>query len=160
MESDWKPDSAALAAFLALFKGTPHMQRRRTAGRGVDCIQLVLGALEAAGATGTITLPSYSQEIGLSLAGNTMTGAFLECFHAEAVPVARWQPRDGDVGLFKTGRYANHCGVVSAGRFWHVTTGAPTHHCGFASITPRIETFIRFYAPGIRKRDPATLPLL
>lgn len=159
MESEWQPDAAALAAFLREFEGTPHVQRRRQAGRGVDCIQLVLGALEAAGATPPISLPSYSQQIGFSQGINTMTGAFLECFHTTAIPIAGWKPRDGDVGLFRTGRYSNHCGIVSGGRFWHVTTGTPTHHCAIATIEPKLQTAIRFFKPGIRNQDPATLTL-
>jgi hypothetical protein len=159
MESSWQIDPQALAAFLASFEGTPHMQRRRKAGRGVDCIQLVLGALEAAGATPHIILPSYSQECGFSRAGNSMVGAFAQCFHTSTIQKSEWQPQDGDIGLFAVGRYSNHCGIVSANRFWHVTVGRPVHHCSIASVMPRLQAVVRFTSPGIKSTNPANLQL-
>lgn len=157
-ERDWEIDREAIALHCRRYEGTRHRQRRREAGRGVDCIQFVLGALEAAGATPPVRLPSYSQRVGFSRTENSIAAAFAEHFHCRRIALQDWEPQDGDIGIFRAGRFSNHVGIVSGGRFWHVTTEAPVHHCAMATITPALQEAVRFTAPGFRI-DPATIQL-
>ena len=148
----------AMREFLERFEGTPHVQRRREAGRGVDCIQLVIGALEAGGAFPPVTLPSYLQTNGFSRGRNHIADHFIACVHAESIPIGNWEPREGDVGIFKSGRHSNHVGIVAAGRFWHATKTAGAHHTAIAAVERHLQEIIRIHQPGL-KENPANRTL-
>jgi cell wall-associated NlpC family hydrolase len=146
----WEPDSDRLRQYLESFRGTPHVPRRAKPGRGVDCIQLVLGGLHAAGACPKLTIPQYDQIYGHGTGLNPMAAAFLATFHADLIEPLYWAPKDADVVIFATGLYSAHSGIVLNGRFWHVTMTLPVRDCSLARNMRRIESVIRINRPGIK----------
>ncbi len=155
MESNnqlWTPKrEAAALAFMQRYEGTRHMQRRMKAGRGVDCIRLVFGAMQAAGIVPEFEWPQYLQGIGFAQPSNWLTGLILEVTYGDAIPMAQWEPQPGDLGIFKVGRNSNHVGMVLGGRFWHVTYTQPVHDCGIDTVRENLQEAIRIWQPGLRK---------
>lgn len=148
----WTPERTALALqFCLRFEGTPHMQRRLQPGRGADCVRFVVGAIQAAGILPPFRWPGYPQDHGLHDRRNWLAGIFLDHSHSESLAIPDWKPETGDIGIFRVGRVSNHVGLVLEGRFWHVTTARPVHHCALATVTPRLQEAIRLTATGLRK---------
>lgn len=157
MAFEWTAEAEAEAvAQCANFRGTPHQQRRAVPGRGVDCVQFVVAVLQAAGMLPTFRWPQYRQDIGFALNRNQLGDLMVQAFNAEILPVAGWEPRTGDVGIFRCGRTSNHCGIVVAGRFWHVTTSTPVHDTAVKAISGTLQEVVRLTAPGLRS-DPEKL---
>lgn len=156
-ESIWTPErqAAALAA-AETFRGTPHMQRRREAGRGVDCVQFVIAVLQASGVLPDFQWPQYRQDIGFRIGRNQLGDLMREVFYAESIEVAGWEPKTGDVGIFKCGKTSNHCGIIIGGRFWHVTTTSPTHDVSPRVVTGHLQEVVRFSRAGL-KSEPRNL---
>lgn len=147
----WTAEAAAGAeSCCQLYRGTPHMQRRAVPGRGVDCVQFVVAVLQAAGILPAFRWPQYRQDIGLHLNRNQLGDLMREVFHAETVPIDEWDPRTGDVGIFRCGRTSNHCGIVVGGRFWHVTVAAPVHDTAVRAVRGSLQEVVRFTAKGLR----------
>jgi len=151
MECDlWTPErEAAAIAWCQAFAGTPHMQRRANPGRGIDCIRFAVGAIQAAGILPDFHWPQYPQTIGLGQATNWMADAILRHTHSHSIAPADWIASTGDLGIFRVGRQSNHIGVVVAGRFWHVTTGRPVHHCSPDTVRGHLQEIIRLDAAGL-----------
>jgi cell wall-associated NlpC family hydrolase len=158
MESDlWTPEAEAMAlAECENFRNTPHMQRRAIPGRGVDCVQFVVAVVQAAGILPPFTWPQYRQDIGFRINRNQLGDLMREAFHAEAFAAEDWEPRTGDVGIFRCGRTSNHCGIFVAGRFWHVTVTTPVHDCNVGVVRGSLQEVVRFTATGLRG-EPETL---
>lgn len=143
--------TASALAFCHEFEGTRHMTRRLIPGRGADCVRFVVGVLQAGGVLPEFAWPSYVDNRGFHQQTNWLAGAFLEHFFAESIAVEQWIPQTGDVGIFKVGNRSNHVGIFVDGRFWHVTTAFPVHHCGVATIRETLQEIIRITEPGLRK---------
>lgn len=153
----WPPEAeAAAVAACENFRGTRHMQRRAIPGVGVDCVQFVVAVLQAAGMLPVFRWPQYRQDIGLRLNRNQLGDLMAEAFNAEILAVEDWEPRTGDVGIFRCGRTSNHCGLVVAGSFWHVTTTAPVHATPVKAVLGTLQEVVRLTRPGLRS-DPQKL---
>lgn len=151
MAFNWTDDEKRRAlACCELFEGTPHMQRRSTPGRGVDCVQLVVAVLQEAGVLPAFRWPQYRQDIGWNLDRNHLGDLMAEVFHAEKLDPADWEPQTGDVGIFKCGRTTNHCGIFVNGRFWHVTVDAPAHHCALRVVHRSLQEVVRITDRGLK----------
>lgn len=153
----WTPEAEAAAlACCEAFRGTRHMQRRAIPGRGVDCVQFVVATVQAAGILPPFRWPQYRQDIGFHLNRNQLGDLMRAVFVAELVDLETWEPATGDVGIFRCGRTSNHCGIVVAGRFWHVTTTAPVHDTAIRAVRGSLQEVVRFTGAGLRA-DPQQL---
>ncbi len=159
MASDpWKPDAAAALAFCQRAEGTPYGGNRRQPGHAIDCINLVMGALEAAGVAETIETAPHPLTIGPGNCENPMAAAFERTFYADRIAMAAWEPQECDVAIFGVGRWSFHCAIIAGGRLWHVNTQIPVHHCAIDAQRRRFQEIIRIKAPGT-KLDPQTINL-
>lgn len=147
-----------MKARLLDFEGTKHAPRKAIPQKGVDCIQLVIQAHLAAGTFPPFSWPQYRQDIGIGAEENTLGKAMEKIFFCQRLPIAGWEPRAGDVAIFRSGKVSNHCGVFDGDRFWHVTTAAPVHHCSLACVQGKLQEVVRFTGTGI-KSDPSKLKL-
>jgi hypothetical protein len=159
MESDhWAPDGAAALAYCRAVEGTPYGGNRRETGKAIDCINLVMATLEAAGIAANLSTAPHPITVGPGNNENPMAEALARIFHATRIPTDRWEPQDCDVVIFGVGRWAFHCGVIAGGRLWHVTTQMPVHHCAIDGHRRRFQEIIRIHQPGI-KINPETINL-
>jgi len=132
------------------------MQRRCIAGTGVDCVQFVFAVLRAADAVPDFPWPSYRQDVGFSSTRNHLADLMQAVLHVESLNPIEWEPRTGDIGIFKVGRTSNHTGIVVGGRFWHVTTRQPVHSQQCAVVRPTLQEVLRLTAAGL-KSEPENL---
>lgn len=151
----FSPDRERAQAFLERFKGVRHAPRRACEKRGVDCIQLVIGTIQAGGFIGEFRWPQYRQDVGFHLRKNSLEEVLKSVFFCKNKPEDS-PVQDFDIGLFKVGRMSNHCGIMMGGRFWHVTNDHPVHSTSHAAIERNLESWIRLEKKGFRTQ-PANL---
>lgn len=159
MESKrWHPDGEAALAFCKAAKGTPYGGNRREPGRAIDCVNLVAGAMVAAGISKQIDLHPHPMTIGRGIHRNPMADAIATVYHAERILPDHWEPEPVDIVIFGVGRWAFHCAVIAGGRLWHVTHSMPVHDCAIISHRRRFQEILRITQPG-EKQDPRTINL-
>lgn len=159
MESDpWQPDGTAALEFLQALEGTPYRGNRRQPGKAIDCINLVMATLEAAGVAPSLRTQPHPGTVGHGIDQNPIGGALAAIFHSDRIAVEDWQPRPADVVIFGVGRWAFHCAIIAGNRLWHVTESTPVHHCSIDAHLRRFQEIIRITGPGT-KIDPESLNL-
>lgn len=105
------PEAEARAAVVAAARawiGTPFHHAAQIKGVGVDCVNLVAAAYEAAGVTGHVKIDPYSIQIMLHSASETVVDYLLR-YGRE---IAEAQARAGDVVLYRVGRSYSHAAIV------------------------------------------------
>lgn len=115
----------ALKAELDSWKGTPYKHRTGVKKRGCDCIHLVLGTFKAVGADKgrLIHVPKYSPDWHLHRGENLLFKGFINQFDCEEVYMDPANLRNGDVILFKWGKYPAHAGIYWNGSVYQALTG-------------------------------------
>jgi len=144
----WTPEAVTAAEqAVTIYHGLPHMHRRREPGRGIDCINLVQAALEAAGMIPVgVPLPQYRRTDGWRMRRNGLCSIFENCLYC----VRSATPQDGDIVLFRVGQASNHCGILLKGRVHHATFGAGVIAQPIAEIAHQIEHTLTITQPGLR----------
>lgn len=98
--------------------GTPHYDRMKKKGVGVDCINFVSAILEAAGLWPAFRMPGYSTRTGLGRRENVIERILHKVAHCETISeTAEWA--FGDIVVFTVGRQSNHVGIYLDGFIWH-----------------------------------------
>ena len=89
--------------------GTPHVNNARVKGRGVDCAQLLVGALEDSGnmPENTVHVAPYSNEWHLHRSEEKL----LKQVQARCREVSLATIQPGDFLLYQYGRCVSHAGV-------------------------------------------------
>jgi len=145
----WTPERQALAMQEAeSWRGTPHAHRIASRGRGIDCIRFVVRVLVAAGVVEPTSVPTYPTAWGLAAAENRIGAAFLQCCDADRIPVEDWQPRFGDICIWRSGRNSNHCGIFLGRDVWHVSTNSPAGPLVLESARRHMQEAIRLRLAG------------
>ena len=158
-------DKTAAQNSLHFWEGHRHLDRRAEAGKGIDCIHLVLEALISSGAITRDRLPTYSIKWGLMTPENLMAEGLTRLWHAERIQdtsTVQW----GDIVIWKAGTQSNHCGFVAhpsqAGAtdlaVWHVMKGGKVHSSPLGPVLRRCQELVRLVKPGWQC-NPAELNL-
>ena len=91
--------------------GTPFHTGARDKGRGVDCINLLIGVFAAVGVIKPIDLEFYPNDWHLHSDDPRFMRGLLQ--YADPLPEGE-RPLPGDIAMFRYGRQAAHGGIMSA----------------------------------------------
>lgn len=150
--SIWTPERQAAARREAEeWRGTPHFDRMKSKGVGVDCINFVAAVVQASGIWPTFTMPGYSTRTGLGRSENVIERILLKLCHCEPVgETEEWQ--FGDIVIFTVGRQSNHVGIFLDGFIWHsmarhLVEPMPVHRSTFEAV----QGVLRLTGDGFRE---------
>lgn len=159
----WTPErTAAAAAEIERWKGTPHRDRMAKPGVGIDCIGLTFQVLQAAEITPPFQMPYYSPRWGMGRAHNIMEGLLRKCLFCEPIKAPiDWKP--GDLLIFRVGRQSNHIGIFwQEGErlgVWHSRARAAVEFTDYdLTLAKTVQTGMRINAPGFRTRPEDLTP--
>lgn len=93
--------------------GTPHRNKMRKKGVGVDCINYVCACYTAIGLH--YDLKNYDVNLGLHKYSGQIQNAILATGLFEQVET----PQDGDILVFKEIKYSSHTGLFLDNKVWH-----------------------------------------
>ena len=146
----WTADEIAAAEReAASWEGTPHMQRRQIKGRGVDCVQLVAAVYQAAGQVPPGRLPQYRQHLG-AIGRNPLPDLIAQLINVESIRPEDWEPRTGDITIWRPIAGTNHCGIVAANRIWHASVTQGVISRPLDTAARRLQEILRLRSKGYR----------
>ena len=88
--------------------GTPFHHAAQVRGVGVDCVNLLAAAYEAAGVTGHVEIERYTAQVMLHSRRESVIPYLLACGRE----IAEAEAGPGDVVLYKIGNNFSHAGVI------------------------------------------------
>jgi cell wall-associated NlpC family hydrolase len=137
-------------ARLRQFEGLPHRHRRCDPAVGVDCVHLVITALEAAGAVPRgFVVPGYARSAGYMARRNTAADHFVDNFWTTEVGAD--EIRDGDVVFFRVNRSSNHLGICMGRQIWHSLWSSGVTVDEVEDVRDRVETVLRINRAGTKE---------
>ncbi len=135
--------------------GTPHKNRLRVKGLGVDCVNFMHAVLIEAEVVEFSRLPFYDERLGALRKTNLIEGIILA--HVTATVHPPEDPQFGDLVICKCGRQTNHVGVIIDGEVWHCPFGSGVGPESWDDRwRSRTQSLVRITKPGYTK-SPGSL---